>query len=185
MKLRHIHIKRLFCLFKEDWKRVHCVFLVKYLYGDIWRLREICATTHNPKHINLYKAYMDYHCASINYEAKIDGVPTFPHGILGVFVSRYAHIGKGCVIFQHVTIGSNTLKDSKMRGAAVIGDGVMIGAGAMIIGAVTIGDNARIGAGCVVVKDVPPNTTVVSAANRMIVHDRELDNTFTGQIKQR
>lgn len=182
MKLRYIHIKRFIRLFKEDWMRVHCVLLVKYLYGDIWHLRDICAATHNPKHIRRYQAYMDYFCASINYETKIESVPTFPHGILGVFISRYAHIGKNCVIFQHVTIGSNTLIGSKLKGAATIKDGVMIGAGAIIIGAVTIGENARIGAGCVVVKDVPPNATVVSATNRIIEHEVELDNTFTGNI---
>lgn len=116
MKLRRPHIKRLIRLYKENWVRVHCVFLVKYLYGDIWRLREKCAATQDPQCINLYLAYMDYYGASINYEAKIDAIPTFPHGILGVFVSRYAHIGKNCVIFQQVTIGSNTLKDSKLMG---------------------------------------------------------------------
>lgn len=58
----------------------------------------------------------------------------------------------------------------------------MIGAGAKIIGAVNIGNNARIGAGCVVVKDVPANATVVSASNRVINHEYELDNTFTGKI---
>ena len=183
MKFKHIHIRRLIRLFKEDWIRVHCVFLVKYLYGDIWHLRDICAQTHDPKCLQLYYAYMDYYGASISYEAQIDGIPIFPHGIIGVFISRYAKIGKDCVIFQHVTIGSNTLKDSKLRmGGGKIGDGVMIGAGAKIIGAVNIGDNARIGAGCVVVKDVPANATVVSATNRVIEHDYNLDNTFTASI---
>lgn len=58
----------------------------------------------------------------------------------------------------------------------------MIGAGAKIIGAVNIGDNVRIGAGCVVVKDVPANATVISATNRVIEHDYNLDNTFTASI---
>lgn len=58
----------------------------------------------------------------------------------------------------------------------------MIGVGAKIIGNVTIGENARIGDGCVVVKDVPANATVVSATNRIIEHDHNLDNTFTGKI---
>ena len=91
------------------------MFLVKYRYGDIWQLRDVCARTHDAKSIQLYNAYMEHYGAAISYEAKMVDVPTFPHGILGVFISRYAEIGNGCVIFQHVTIGSNTLKDSGLR----------------------------------------------------------------------
>lgn len=184
MKLSLQNIKRFMYLYKEDWVRKHCVFLVKYLYGDIWHLREVCAATKEPRCLQLYYAYMDYYGASINYEAQIDEIPTFPHGIHGIFISRYARIGKECVIFQHVTIGSNTLKDSKSQGGPKVGDGVMIGAGAKIIGNITIGDNARIGAGCVVVKNVPANATVVSAVNRVIEHDFQLDNTFSGKLSR-
>lgn len=60
--------------------------------------------------------------------------PDFPHGISGIFVSQGAKIGKGCTIFQQVTIGSNTLKDSKTYGSPTIGDNVYIGCGAKIIG---------------------------------------------------
>lgn len=184
MKLfRHIHIKRFFRLFFSEMRRRNCIFLVKYIYGDIWNLRKLCATTHNPKYIELYKAYMDYYGAYISYEAQIDSIPTFPHGILGVFISRYAHIGENCIIFHQVTVGSNTLNDSESKkGAPCVRDGVMIGAGAKIIGNVDIGENVRIGAGCVVVKDIPANSTVVSASNRIITYDRVLDNTFTSEI---
>lgn len=41
MKFKHIHIRRLIRIFKEDWIRVHCVFLVKYLYGDICARKSI------------------------------------------------------------------------------------------------------------------------------------------------
>ena len=42
-----------------------------------------------------------------------------------------------------------------------IGNGVLIGAGAIVLGNIRIGDCARVGAGSVVVKDVPPRVTVV------------------------
>lgn len=115
MRFKHIHIKRFFRLLKDSWIRRHCIFLVNYFYGDIWHLREVCQQTQKPLFIQLYYAYMDYYGASIDYEAKMVDVPTFPHGILGVFISRYAEMGRDCVIFQHVTIGSNTLKDSGLR----------------------------------------------------------------------
>ena len=77
-----------------------------------------------------------------------------------------------------MTIGSNTLADSRGQGAPVIGSNVYIGAGAKIIGGVTIGDNARIGANCAVTFDVPANATVVLAAPRVILRDTPRDNTF-------
>lgn len=109
---------------------------------------------------------------------KVDGMPVFPHGPIGIFISGEAKIGKDCVIFHQVTIGSNTLQDSKGQGAPIIGDNVFIGAGAKIIGNVTIGNNARIGANCVVAKDVPENTTVVCASPRYISKNTTMNNKF-------
>ena len=42
----------------------------------------------------------------------------------------------------------------------MIGNGVTIGAGAIILGEITIGNNSIIGAGAVVLKDVPDNVIV-------------------------
>lgn len=87
-------------------------------------------------------------------------LPILPHGLKGIFISKDAKIGKECVIFHQVTIGSNTAADSKGVGAPVIGDYCYIGAGAKIIGNVHVGNNCRIGANAVVTKDVPANSTV-------------------------
>lgn len=110
--------------------------------------------------------------------AKFLGKPIFPHGITGIFISSQAVIGKGCVIFHQVTIGSNTTPDSNKNGSPVIGANCYIGAGAKIIGKVTIGDNVRIGANCVVVKDVPNNSVVVNQPSRVIVKKTEQSNKF-------
>ena len=119
--------------------------------------------------------------ASIPVRTKIRGRITFPHGMAGVFLSQDAEIGEGCVIFQQVTIGSNTLPDAKRAGSPVIGRNVYIGAGAKIIGAVTVGDNCRIGANCVVFEDVPANSTVVLPRPRVIPHEEPQDNRFIPQ----
>ena len=104
--------------------------------------------------------------------------PILPHGFLGIFISQDAKIGKNCVIFQQVTIGSNMLLDSKGMGAPTIGDNVYIGAGAKIIGNVHVGDNCRIGANAVVVKDVPDNTTVFMGSILYRTKEKKMDNRF-------
>ena len=101
-----------------------------------------------------------------------------PHQFYGIFISQGTVIGKNCTIFQHVTIGSNTLGDSDKNGAPKIGDNVYIGAGAKIIGDITVGNNVRIGANCVVFSDIPDNASVVLQKPRIIEHEEVRDNSF-------
>lgn len=101
-----------------------------------------------------------------------------PHGLSGIFISYGAKIGRDCTIFHQVTIGSNTLPDSRRQGAPTIGDNVYIGAGAKIIGSVKVGNNVRVGANCVITSDIPDNATVVLNAPRIIIHEAPRDNTF-------
>ena len=125
----------------------------------------------------LHRLYRE-NCANIPIETKFNGYPFFPHGISGVYISQGAEIGSDCTIFQQVTIGSNTLADSKGFGAPVIGDHVYIGAGAKIIGNVHVGNYCRIGANCVVTTDVPDNATVVLQAPKQILHEENRDNAY-------
>lgn len=101
-----------------------------------------------------------------------------PHGFKGIAISAFAKLGTGCTIFQNVTIGSNTLPDSKNAGFPTVGNNVYIGAGAMIIGNVKIGNNVRIGAGCSVTTDVPDNATVVQSRPTIIRKDSAPNNKF-------
>lgn len=118
------------------------------------------------------------HNASIPESAQFLDRPFFPHGLNGIFISEGARIGRQCTIFHQVTIGSNTLANTRSPGAPVIGDRVLIGAGAKIIGGVQVGNDVRIGANCVVVRDVPANATVVLSQPRTIEHSEVRDNSF-------
>ncbi len=113
--------------------------------------------------------------SGIPFKTRIDSLPQFPHGVVGIFMSEGAHIGKDCTIFQQVTIGSNLLEGSKGYGCPSVGDHVLIGAGAKIIGGVHIGDHVRIGANCVVTQDIPDNATVVAGYPRIILHETAPD----------
>lgn len=114
----------------------------------------------------------------IGHYADILGRPYFPHGINGIYISGGAQVGKNCVIFQQVTIGSNTLNNTQRNGSPRIGNNCYIGAGATIIGNIRIGNNCRIGANVVVAQDIPDNSTVISQKPRIIYHDEPLDNRF-------
>lgn len=131
-----------------------------------------------------WKRFMLRFGAWIPLTASIDDTVQFPHGLRGVFISTGAIIEKNCVIFQQVTIGSNTLQGSKNFGAPHLEKNVYVGAGAKIIGKVTVGENARIGANCVVVKDIPKKATAVCQAARIIQHTEERTNQFIGWDKQ-
>lgn len=58
--------------------------------------------------------------------------------------------------------------------APEIGDGCLIGAGAVIVGGVKIGDCVKIGAGAVVSFDVPDGCTVVAQPPRVISREARL-----------
>lgn len=99
--------------------------------------------------------------------AKIGKGCTFQHNGVGVVISDHASLGNDCVIYQNVTVG--VLEDG-CTSAPTIHDGVVIGAGAIILGGVTIGENAKIGAGAVVIGDVPAGSTAVGVPARVINH---------------
>lgn len=77
-------------------------------------------------------------------------------------------IGAGCTLRQSTTIGNKTLADGSEGGCPVLGDGVDVGANAVIVGAVQIGEGAVIGAGSVVVKDVLAGAVMAGNPARVV-----------------
>lgn len=78
-------------------------------------------------------------------------------------------IGKNALIYHEVTIGA---KEMDVRYTPekrpLVGDNVIIGAGAKVLGGITIGDNAVIGANAVVTKDVPADCVAGGIPARVI-----------------
>jgi serine O-acetyltransferase len=91
------------------------------------------------------------------------------HG-MGVVIGQTTEIGDDVTLYQGVTLGGTSLAHGKRH--PTLEDGVIVGAGAKVLGALTVGARARIGSGAVVVKDVPPRSTVVGLAGRVLSHDR-------------
>jgi serine O-acetyltransferase len=90
------------------------------------------------------------------------------HG-MGVVIGETAVVGENVTLSQGVTLGGTSLERVKRH--PTLGDGVVVGADAIVLGAITVGNGSRIGAGSVVVRDVPPNSTVVGIPGRVILRD--------------
>jgi serine O-acetyltransferase len=94
------------------------------------------------------------------YADKIEPGLYIQHGVATIV--RAKSIGKDCRISQQVTIGC------KNGHAPTIGDRVTIYCGAKIIGDVVVGDGCIIGAGAVVVKDCKPNGVYVGVPAKLV-----------------
>ena len=84
----------------------------------------------------------------------------------GFVVGETAVIGDHVSILQGVTLGGTGKAEEDRH--PKIGNGVLIGAGAIVLGNIKVGECARIGAGSVVVKEVPPRVTVAGVPARII-----------------
>jgi serine O-acetyltransferase len=90
------------------------------------------------------------------------------HG-MGVVIGETAEVGDDVYIYHQVTLGGISTQPGKRH--PMIGNNVIIGAGAKVLGAIVVGDNARIGANAVVVAPVPAGTTVVGIPARPVDQD--------------
>ncbi|HBE89410.1 MAG TPA: serine O-acetyltransferase [Elusimicrobia bacterium] len=79
------------------------------------------------------------------------------HG-MGVVIGETTEIGDDVLLYQGVVLGGTSLEHKKRH--PTLGDGVVVGAGAIILGAINIGARSRVGAGSVVLQAVPPDSTV-------------------------
>lgn len=89
----------------------------------------------------------------INPNAVLGPGLVISHGV-GLVVGGAAVAGADLLLHHLVTIGAPTT--GRIDQVPRIGDGVTIGAGAVLVGAIRVGDGAFVGALALVVDDVPP-----------------------------
>lgn len=148
--------------------------IIDYSKGDrlhnFWRLfrwRERCPIKAVRDILTFFLNRMaQRHGGYIGNGASFVTVPSLPHGLHGIYISRYARIGADCRIYQNVTIGEVD------RAAPQVGDHCLIGAGAVVVGNIKVGNHVKIGAGAVVFTDIPSHSTVVAQPPRIKRHVR-------------
>jgi serine O-acetyltransferase len=103
----------------------------------------------------------------VSPRVKIGGGLFLPHTV-GTVIGAES-IGDYVTIMQGVTLGA---KEPDMHFTSttrpVIGNHVLIGAGAKVIGRLKVGDYAKIGANAVVVDDIPSNSVAVGVPARVV-----------------
>lgn len=100
----------------------------------------------------------------IPYQADIGRGTILGYQACGIVIHKRCVIGERCHISQGVTIGGT----SGLHDVPVLGDGVQVGANAVIIGPIRVGSNSIIGAGAVVTKNVPPNSVAVGVPAKVV-----------------
>jgi len=101
------------------------------------------------------------------------------HGA-GVVIGETAEIGDDVLLYQGVVLGGTSLSHGKRH--PTVEDGVVIGAGAILLGPITIGQGARIGAGAVVIRSVPQGATVVGNPGRVVRIGGKIPQLEHGQL---
>jgi len=101
----------------------------------------------------------------INPQAKIGKGIMLDHGT-GTVIGETAIVGDHVSIMQGVTLGGTGKADQDRH--PKIGNGVLLGAGAIVLGNIHVGDCARVAAGSVVVKEVPPRVTVAGVPAKIV-----------------
>ena len=107
-----------------------------------------------------FRAKVAFSCDIGNFDALQANGCIFPHPV-GIVISRYVKVGRGCVFYQNVTVGVRRYPcDGKTEPEEYpqIGNNVIV----------KIGDNAVIGANAVVTQDVPAGAIAVGIPAKII-----------------
>jgi len=87
------------------------------------------------------------------------------HG-LGVVIGETAEVGDDVLMYQGAVLGGTSSEHTKRH--PTVGDGVVIGANAVLLGNIRVGAGSKVGSGSVVVESVPVGATVVGIPGRVV-----------------
>lgn len=86
-----------------------------------------------------------------------------------VFWPERITVGDDAIVGYDATLLCHEFLQEEYRlGDVVVGEGAMIGAGAVVLPGVTVGEGARVAANSLVAADVPPETTVAGVPAKVV-----------------
>jgi serine O-acetyltransferase len=99
----------------------------------------------------------------------------------GVVIGETAEIGDDVLMYQGAVLGGTSSEHRKRH--PTVGNGVVIGANAVLLGDITIGDGAKVGSGSVVIESVPEGATVIGVPGRITrINGRRLGSQPAGML---
>lgn len=162
MQLREDHAAH-----RGDWTRPGFRAVAVHRFG-VWRMgikSKLVRAPFSVLYRFLHRRVRNGYGIELPYSATLGRRVVIEHQS-GIVVHGNAVIGDDCVIRQGVTLGIR--REDQPDQAPVLGQGVSVGAGAVILGGVHIGDGANIGANAVVLKDVPAGATAVGIPAKIL-----------------
>jgi serine O-acetyltransferase len=150
-----------------------CDSLLEVLALRLWQLSMWCHRRGFRPGARLLKSLIFlFFGAILEPDVKLDGHVNFAHRGLGVVIHGSTVLGDWVQIWQYVTIASNNDKQAREHTGVRVEKGAVIGAHALIMcpadRTLTIGEGAIVGAGAIVVDDVPARALVLPEPSRVI-----------------
>jgi serine O-acetyltransferase len=99
--------------------------------------------------------------SDIHWEAELEPGVVVVHG-MGLAISRAAHVSRGAILFQNVTLGMGVDPESRATGAPILERDVHVGAGSTLVGPITVGARSKVTSNCFVRASVHPDSLVES-----------------------
>jgi serine O-acetyltransferase len=145
---------------------LHATWMHRIAHG-LWRRKHL-TLARIISHVNRFFTGIEIHPgARIGRRFFID------HGS-GVVIGETAEIGDDVLMYQGAVLGGTSSEHTKRH--PTLGNGVVIGANAVLLGNILIGDEAKVGSGSVVVQPVPAGATIVGVPGRIVrINGRRLE----------
>ncbi len=151
----------------RDWTKPGFRAVAIHRFG-VWRMKlhpKLARAPFSMVYRWLYRRVRNRYGIDLPYSVQLGRRVVIEH-CGAIVIHGDARIGDECIVRQGVTIGMR--RTDRPFEAPELGARVDIGAGAKILGKIRIGDGVRIGANAVVLCDIPSGATAVGIPARIV-----------------